>query len=53
MAKDQNIALRTTADWLEAVDAAAARLSEQTGVKVSRNAFIELAVTRYIATIKQ
>lgn len=53
MTKDRTINLRVSNEWLDAVDAAAAKLSEQTGVKVSRNAFIELAVTRYIATLKQ
>ena len=48
MTKDKTINLRVSSEWLAAVDGAAKRLSESSGVPVSRNALIELAVKQYL-----
>lgn len=40
--------MRVDPEWIEAIDRARAKLTEQTGVKVSRSAFVELAVRRHI-----
>lgn len=49
MAKDVQISIRVTDEWLAEVDAAVEKMRKEVGVPVSRNSFIELAVRKFLA----
>ena len=50
---DKDLHIRVSDAWLSAVDAAAAKLSADTGAKISRSAYVKLAVTKHIEAAGQ